>query len=78
MKELVEVSETYKHRADKLDKKVHHHASGIITEYFNPGRLDCLKGLCILKMPVRGCLHESGLNFNPDRTHSVSVEIIGD
>ena len=27
---------------------------------------------------VRGCLHESGLSFNPDRTHSVSVEIIGD
>ena len=24
------------------------------------------------------CLHESGLTFNPDRSHSVSVEIIGD
>ena len=23
-------------------------------------------------------LHESGLSYNPDRTHSVSVEIIGD
>ena len=31
--------------------------------------------------PLRGCftcLHESGLSFNPDRTHSVSIEIIGD
>ena len=27
---------------------------------------------------VRGCLHESGLSFNPDWTHSVSVEITGD
>ena len=27
---------------------------------------------------IRGCLHESGLSFNLDRTHSVSVEIIGD
>ena len=26
----------------------------------------------------RGCLHESGLSFNPDRSHSVSVEIIED
>ena len=29
-------------------------------------------------MWVRGCLSESGLSFNQDRTHSVSVEIIGD
>ena len=27
---------------------------------------------------ITGCLHESGLSFSPDRTHSVSVEIIGD
>ena len=27
---------------------------------------------------VWGCLYECGLSFNPDRTHSVSVEIIGD
>ena len=27
---------------------------------------------------LRWCLLESGLSFNPDRTHSVSVEIIGD
>ena len=44
VKELVEVTDTYKHRADKLDKKIHNHSTGIITEYFNPGRLDCLKG----------------------------------
>ena len=48
VKELVEVSDSYKHRADKLDKKVHNHTTGIITEYFNPGRLDCLKGLQII------------------------------
>ena len=23
-------------------------------------------------------MHDSGLSFNPDRTHSVSVEIVGD
>ena len=27
---------------------------------------------------VRGSLHESGLSYNPDRSHSVSVVIIGD
>ena len=27
---------------------------------------------------LRGSLHESGLSYNPDRTQSVSVEIIGD
>jgi hypothetical protein len=41
----VEVSDTFKHRADKLEKKIHNHTTGIITEYFNPGRLDCLRGL---------------------------------
>lgn len=46
VKEQVEVNDTYKHRADKLDKKKHNHSTGIVTEYFNPGRLDCLKGLC--------------------------------
>ena len=29
-----------------------------------------------IKVLFRECLHESGLSFNPDRTHSVSVEII--
>ena len=27
---------------------------------------------------IRGSLHESGLSYNPDRTHSVSNETIGD
>ena len=27
-------------------------------------------------MQFKGCLHESELNYNPDRTHSVSVETI--
>ena len=46
LKELVEVTDTFKHRADKLEKKVHNHTTGILTEYFNPGRLDCLKEHC--------------------------------
>lgn len=40
----MEVRDTYKHRADKVVSKVHNHTTGIITEYFNPGRQDCLKG----------------------------------
>ena len=29
------------------------------------------------KGKLRGCLHESGLSYNPDRTHSISVENMG-
>ncbi|XP_046848993.1 dynein regulatory complex subunit 7-like isoform X2 [Xenia sp. Carnegie-2017] len=43
LKELVEMAEDYKHRADKLVRKVYNHKTGTITEYFSPGRLDCLK-----------------------------------
>ena len=32
----------------------------------------------LIRLTSRWCLLESGLSFNPDRTHSVSVEIIGD
>ena len=35
-------------------------------------------GLDLCFKLINGCLHGSGLSFNPDRTHSVSVEIIGE
>ena len=42
----------------------------------------CLKyscSCCIEYTPrLRGSLHESGLSYNPDRSHFVSVETIGD
>ena len=45
----------------------------VVTSLFT----SCQQVVFALLVP-RGCLHESGLSFNPDRTHSVSVEIIGD
>ena len=48
------------------------------------GRLRSSRFFQILRMKCdrmtlnRGRLHESGLSYNPDRTHSVSVETIGD
>ena len=45
VKDLVEKRELYKHREDKLETKVHNMTTGLITELFSPGRLDCLKGL---------------------------------
>ena len=44
VKDLVEKREMYKHRIDKLESKVHNMTTGLITEFFAPGRLDCLKG----------------------------------
>ena len=44
VKDLVEKREVYKHRIDKLETKVHKMTTGLITEFFAPGRLDCLKG----------------------------------
>lgn len=44
VKDLVEKKEVYKHRVDKLETKVHNMTTGLITEFFTPGRLDCLKG----------------------------------
>lgn len=44
VKDLVEKREIYKHRVDKLETKVHNMTTGLITEFFTPGRLDCLKG----------------------------------
>ena len=35
-------------------------------------------GCSASSVDIRGCLHESGLSFNPDRTHFVPVKIIGD
>ena len=49
VKDLVEKREVYKHRIDKLESKVHNMTTGLITEYFAPGRLDCLKGLYTLQ-----------------------------
>jgi len=40
----VEKREMYKHRIDKLENKLHNMTTGRITEYFHPGRMDCLKG----------------------------------
>ena len=31
-----------------------------------------------MKTNVRGSLHESGLSYNPDGSHSVSVDTMGD
>lgn len=44
MKKVIEIIEIYKHRTDKLQKKVHNLLTGWITEYFAPGRLQSLKG----------------------------------
>ena len=30
------------------------------------------------RQSLRGCLHESGLSYNPDRSHFICVETIGD
>lgn len=43
LKDLVEKREMYKHRIDKLENKLHNMTTGRITEYFHPGRMDCLK-----------------------------------
>lgn len=43
LKNIIEVQEIYKNRADKLEKKVHNLVSGWITEYFLPGRPQSLK-----------------------------------
>ena len=44
MKNVIEVQEIFKHRADKLEKKVHNLVTGWITEYYQPGRAQSLKG----------------------------------
>ena len=49
---------------------------GLFIGYVAMATIAFQNGGLIIKL--RGCLHESGLSFNPDRTHSVSVEIIGD
>ena len=45
-------------------------------------KISCRRGQRLLvacdRMKLRGSLHESGLSYNPDRTHSICVEIIGD
>ena len=45
MKKIIEVIEIFKHRADKLERKVHNLLTGWITEYFAPGRPQSLKGV---------------------------------
>ena len=45
VKDLIEKREVYKHRIDKLETKVHNMTTGLIAEFFSPGRLDCLKGM---------------------------------
>jgi len=45
VKNSIEVIELFKHRADKLEKKVHNLVTGWITEYFAPGRPQSLKGI---------------------------------
>ncbi|XP_071080586.1 dynein regulatory complex subunit 7-like [Haliotis cracherodii] len=41
--DLVLVKEYYAHRKDKLHTRVHNHRTGWVTEFFNPGRVKCLK-----------------------------------
>ncbi|XP_067680734.1 dynein regulatory complex subunit 7-like [Haliotis asinina] len=41
--DLVLVKEYYAHRKDKLHTRVHNHRTGWVTEYFNPGRVKCVK-----------------------------------
>jgi len=43
LKKIIEVIEIFKHRADKLERKVHNLLTGWITEYFAPGRPQSLK-----------------------------------
>ncbi|CAH3167529.1 unnamed protein product [Porites lobata] len=43
LKDMIEKREVFKHRIDKLETKVHNMTTGLITEYFAPGRPDCLK-----------------------------------
>lgn len=43
LKNVIEVQELYKNRADKLERKVHNMISGWITEYYLPGRTQALK-----------------------------------
>ncbi|KAK3597164.1 hypothetical protein CHS0354_038091 [Potamilus streckersoni] len=40
---LIMVREYYAHREDKLQTKVYNHRTGIVVEYFNEGRMRCLK-----------------------------------
>ena len=47
MKKIIEVIEIFKHRADKLERKVHNLLTGWITEYFAPGRPQSLKGVLL-------------------------------
>jgi hypothetical protein len=37
--------EYFAHREDKLYNRVHNHQTTWITEYFNPGRAKCVKGI---------------------------------
>ena len=46
-------------------------------KYIKWSRINSIRLRCLSTQAVRGCLHES-LSFNPDRTRSVSFEIIGD
>ena len=49
-------------------------ASSLLTSLFKLKQV-CENQTCC---NLRGSLHESGLSYNPDRSHSVSVVIIGD
>ena len=43
--DLIMTREYFAHREDKLHNRVHNHQTTWITEYFQPGRGKCVKGI---------------------------------
>ena len=70
VKDMIEKREVFKHRIDKLETKVHNMTTGLITEYFAPGRPDCLKGILHLcfQMYVSdlfSCIYQTYSGYTP-------------
>ena len=70
MKDMIEKREVFKHRIDKLETKVHNMTTGLITEYFAPGRPDCLKGilhLCFYMYvsDLFSCIYQTYSGYTP-------------
>ena len=73
---MIEKREVFKHRIDKLETKVHNMTTGLITEYFAPGRPDCLKGilrLCFYMYvsDLFSCIYQTYSGYTPCILHYI-------
>ena len=67
---MIEKREVFKHRIDKLETKVHNMTTGLITEYFAPGRPDCLKGILhfcfyMYVSDFNSCIYQTYSGYTP-------------